>query len=181
MPKQFNPPPNWPTPPAGWTPPEGWTRPPDLPPPPPGWQLWVEVPKKSPWPARHWLINSVAAAGVGCLFGAVVGSAGSTDAAPQVTSTASPVTVTASPVTITPAPKTVTAPPVSVTVTARADTSTGAQTQSGTDSGSESKTDPRFGTCAKAIANGYGPYRSGVDPEYQWYRDADGDGVVCES
>jgi hypothetical protein len=42
------------------------------------------------------------------------------------------------------------------------------------------KTDPRFGTCKEAKAAGYGPYRSGVDPEYDWYRDRDKDGVVCE-
>jgi hypothetical protein len=41
-------------------------------------------------------------------------------------------------------------------------------------------TDPRFDTCAEAIDNGYGPYYRGQDPEYDWYRDADGDGVVCE-
>lgn len=41
-------------------------------------------------------------------------------------------------------------------------------------------TDPRFGTCREAKANGYGPYREGRDPEYDWYRDADSDGVVCE-
>jgi len=41
-------------------------------------------------------------------------------------------------------------------------------------------TDPRFRTCRDAIANGYGPYTRGVDPEYDWYRDADGDGLVCE-
>lgn len=40
--------------------------------------------------------------------------------------------------------------------------------------------DPQFGTCKEAIANGYGPYVVGVDPEYDWYRDADKDGVVCE-
>ena len=40
-------------------------------------------------------------------------------------------------------------------------------------------TDPRFGTCKEARANGYGPYRRG-EPEYAWYRDADDDGVVCE-
>jgi hypothetical protein len=27
---------------------------------------------------------------------------------------------------------------------------------------------------------GYGNYVKGVDPEYDWYRDADGDGIVCE-
>jgi hypothetical protein len=40
--------------------------------------------------------------------------------------------------------------------------------------------DPRFGTCAEANAAGYGPYTRGVDPEYEWYTDHDGDGVVCE-
>lgn len=40
-------------------------------------------------------------------------------------------------------------------------------------------TDPRFDTCKDAKAHGYGPYRSD-EPEYSWYRDADGDGVVCE-
>ncbi|MGW0063189.1 thermonuclease family protein [Streptosporangium sandarakinum] len=40
--------------------------------------------------------------------------------------------------------------------------------------------DPRFGTCAEANRNGYGPYRRGVDPEYAWYQDRDGDGLVCE-
>jgi len=41
-------------------------------------------------------------------------------------------------------------------------------------------TDPRFDTCGDAVDAGYGPYRQG-EPEYSWYRDADGDGVVCES
>ncbi|GAA1976763.1 hypothetical protein GCM10009798_42460 [Nocardioides panacihumi] len=40
--------------------------------------------------------------------------------------------------------------------------------------------DPRFGTCGEAIAAGYGPYVRGVDPEYDWYTDRDGDGIVCE-
>ncbi len=40
--------------------------------------------------------------------------------------------------------------------------------------------DPRFPFCTDAIANGYGPYVAGVDPEYAWYRDGDGDGTVCE-
>ncbi|GIF76975.1 excalibur calcium-binding domain-containing protein [Asanoa siamensis] len=43
----------------------------------------------------------------------------------------------------------------------------------------EPGTDPRFSSCAKAIAAGYGPYRRG-ETEYAWYRDADNDGVVCE-
>ena len=40
--------------------------------------------------------------------------------------------------------------------------------------------DPRFGTCGAAKAAGYGPYYRGTDPEYDWYRDADNDGIVCE-
>ncbi|WP_198171046.1 excalibur calcium-binding domain-containing protein [Actinoplanes awajinensis] len=41
-------------------------------------------------------------------------------------------------------------------------------------------TDPRFSSCAKANAAGYGPYQEGSDPEYDWYQDRDGDGEVCE-
>lgn len=40
----FNPPPNWPRPPAGWTPEPGWTPDPSWPPPPPGWQLLTKEP-----------------------------------------------------------------------------------------------------------------------------------------
>ncbi|MGN6612567.1 MAG: GmrSD restriction endonuclease domain-containing protein, partial [Angustibacter sp.] len=45
---------------------------------------------------------------------------------------------------------------------------------------STSGTDPRFGTCKEAKSHGYGPYERGVDPEYDWYRDNDHDGMVCE-
>ncbi|WP_433795835.1 excalibur calcium-binding domain-containing protein [Actinoplanes sp. CA-252034] len=41
-------------------------------------------------------------------------------------------------------------------------------------------TDPRYRTCAAANDAGLGPYRRGLDPEYSWYQDRDGDGVVCE-
>ena len=44
----------------------------------------------------------------------------------------------------------------------------------------EPQTDPQFDTCKDANAAGYGPYVQGQDPEYDWYRDRDGDGVVCE-
>lgn len=40
--------------------------------------------------------------------------------------------------------------------------------------------DPQFRTCAAAKKAGYGPYIKGQDPEYEWYRDADHDNVVCE-
>ncbi|MGC5224495.1 excalibur calcium-binding domain-containing protein [Micromonospora sp. DT81.3] len=41
-------------------------------------------------------------------------------------------------------------------------------------------TDPQFGTCGEANDASYGPYSSGVDPEYAWYQDRVGDGVVWE-
>ena len=44
----------------------------------------------------------------------------------------------------------------------------------------EAGLDPRFRYCTHAIAAGYGPYYNGVDPEYAWYNDRDGDGAVCE-
>lgn len=40
--------------------------------------------------------------------------------------------------------------------------------------------DPRFSTCTAAKKSGYGPYFRASDPEYHWYVDRDGDGVVCE-
>jgi hypothetical protein len=44
----------------------------------------------------------------------------------------------------------------------------------------EPSTDQRYRTCAEANAHGHGPYVRGVDEEYGWYQDRDGDGVVCE-
>lgn len=38
---RFNPPPNWPQPPAGWMPPPGWKPDPSWPSPPDGWPLWL--------------------------------------------------------------------------------------------------------------------------------------------
>lgn len=38
---RFNPPPNWPAPPADWQPAPGWQPDPEWGPLPPGWQLWV--------------------------------------------------------------------------------------------------------------------------------------------
>lgn len=42
MGKIFNPPPNWPEPPAGWTPPPGWQPDPSWGPVPEGHQLWID-------------------------------------------------------------------------------------------------------------------------------------------
>ena len=44
----FNPPPNWPAPPAGWTPTPTWRPDPAWGPVPDGWQLWIEEPDPEP-------------------------------------------------------------------------------------------------------------------------------------
>lgn len=41
-------------------------------------------------------------------------------------------------------------------------------------------TDPQFSYCYEANDAGFGPYYQGQDPEYDWYDDRDGDGIVCE-
>jgi len=56
----------------------------------------------------------------------------------------------------------------------------GSAANSGGHSGSNSKTDPRYSSCAKAKAAGFGPYYRGRDTEYAWYRDGDSDGIACE-
>ncbi len=43
----------------------------------------------------------------------------------------------------------------------------------------EADLDERFPYC-KDLPSGYGPYVKDADPEYEWYSDRDGDGVVCE-
>jgi hypothetical protein len=39
--------------------------------------------------------------------------------------------------------------------------------------------DPKFTSCTKAKAAGFGPYTK-ADVEYTWYKDGDNDGTVCE-
>jgi len=39
----------------------------------------------------------------------------------------------------------------------------------------------RYETCTEAIAADGGNYLFGIDPEYTWYEDRDGDGIVCEN
>jgi micrococcal nuclease len=57
---------------------------------------------------------------------------------------------------------------------------TGSNTNNNGGGSSDGKTDHRYTYCYEAKAAGLGPYHRGVDPEYAWYRDNDGDGVVCE-
>ena len=56
----------------------------------------------------------------------------------------------------------------------------GGGTGGGTSGGGSAGLDPRFDYCYQATAAGYGPYYRGRDAEYDWYTDADNDGVVCE-
>lgn len=190
MARRFNPPPGWPPVPDGWTPPHGWKPDPSWPKPPKGWKLWVKDTRK-PWPARHWVLTPTIALVAGIGLGNMNGMIASTTylaqpaATPTVTVTAPPITVSAPPVTVTPEPAVITLTPetIVVTETAQPPASTQANTQPQpfVNAPQESNTtDPRFKTCKEAKANGYGHYRKGVDPEYNWYRDADKDGVVCE-
>jgi hypothetical protein len=50
---RYNPPPNWPKPPADWAPPPGWSPDPSWPPPPSGWRLWVEDDAPDPRKAKQ--------------------------------------------------------------------------------------------------------------------------------
>jgi hypothetical protein len=45
----------------------------------------------------------------------------------------------------------------------------------------EAQSEIRYETCREAIDADGGNYLFGIDPEYSWYEDRDGDGVVCES
>jgi hypothetical protein len=61
-----------------------------------------------------------------------------------------------------------------------APSATAPSTGTTTGSTSATKLDPQFATCTAAKAAGYGPYTKSKDPEYSWYSDRDGDGIVCE-
>lgn len=76
---------------------------------------------------------------------------------------------------------------VTVTVPARADVVLAVggpeaipAAPSGGSGSNDGVTDPDYGTCSAANSAGRGPYISGVDPEYAFYRDGDSDGMVCE-
>jgi excalibur calcium-binding domain-containing protein len=67
------------------------------------------------------------------------------------------------------------------TLTAASTTTAAATTSTPSVASPTPSTDPRYDSCADANEAGYGPYRRDVDPEYEWYEDRDGDGVVCET
>ena len=92
---RFNPPPNWPAPPANWTPTAGWEPEPSWGPIPEGWTLWVEdtatadapATARGAWVARHKVLTGIAAGAV-LIIGIAVASGGGSDA----TAAADPVT-----------------------------------------------------------------------------------------
>lgn len=191
---RFNPPPGWPTPPSGWSPPEDWKPDASWPTPPPGWDLWVDdsptharAARPAGWLARHWWAPTAGA----FLLGLMMASIGQQPSSVQGVAsmpTAAPVTISVTPppvkVSVTPPTEivTVTPPPATITVTTTVEPATQPAGFASVPAASSEtdQTDPRFSTCREAKANGYGNYRRGVDPEYDWYRDADNDGKVCE-
>jgi hypothetical protein len=67
---RFNPPPNWPAPPAGLIPPPGWEPDPAWGAPPAGWQFWLPDPHPgNAWPNAAPEVGPTAAAGVPKLRG----------------------------------------------------------------------------------------------------------------
>jgi hypothetical protein len=106
---RYNPPPQWPQPPAGWSPPPGWVPDPSWPPPPPGWTLWLD---DDPVKKKHTRRNVVLAVLAVLVIIVGVSAAVSGGDKDKVTSggavkgTLSTVTVTVTPPTTTPPPTT---------------------------------------------------------------------------
>lgn len=122
----------------------------------------------------------VGAVALVCCCGGLVGSFGDdeTPARPAVKSSA--LVTTAPPATqpqVAPSP---TKSPVAKSSPAPKRTASATPSPTRKPSPPAPKNDPRFDTCKEANANGYGPYVEGEDPEFEWYRDRDGDGMVCE-
>lgn len=181
---------------------------PPLPPGPPQWRLTADgeppvrrnlLKRKRVWVPIAMAFGFIFGLGAGAGSQPVSGVPASTatrTATQTVTSSGAEVTVTTTAtttvsatgpvrtVTATAPAKTVTVPAPTVTRTVRkvvTKTVNARPTRMGlADTSGSGATDPRFGTCKEALANGYGHYRAGVDVEYDWYRDADSDGVVCE-
>lgn len=88
MAARYNPPPNWPAPPAGWTPPAGWQPDPAWGPAPDGWQVWIDdavvasdpTRADAPAPSRPWFKKKrVIIPGAVVLLGIAIGVGGGGD------------------------------------------------------------------------------------------------------
>ena len=166
------------------------TRPYVAPPIPDGVGGWYAAVPLSPAPAKRsvplWakLVGGLTAL---LLVGAAVDSSESPDTAPSAAERApltavppaterpDPTTLPPAPKRVTPTPRPTTPPAVRVAPTRKPVTRKPVPVRP-----VAPVLDPHYGTCREAIANGYGPYYRGQDPEYDWYTDRDSDGVVCE-
>ncbi len=87
MAARYNPPPNWPHPPAGWTPPPGWEPDTAWGPPPYGWQLWIEdSPQRGSAYRRHLAVALGFMVGVATLLGYVYFFSAASEGTSTVTS-----------------------------------------------------------------------------------------------
>lgn len=196
---RFNPPPNWPPPPAGWAPSPGWQPDPAWGPPPPGWALWIDDgPARAAVPNRTLLLTGAAlAALVVFIAGVGIGAAGDSNsptqanaalAAPTTTvTTTTEATVTAKPrVTVTATATKTVKRRVVKTVTAEPQALLGGGGSDGSGgSGGGGACAPGYDPCIPPYPPDVncpdvdGPiYVTGSDPHGL---DADGDGVACES
>lgn len=82
---RYNPPANWPQPPAGWTPPQGWAPDPSWGPPPPGWQLWTPDAAKGHG-KRNTALTVAGVLVVLVALGVIFGGAKSTPSSPTASS-----------------------------------------------------------------------------------------------
>lgn len=151
------------------------------------------VPSGATTPSRSLLQKKRLWVPIALVTGFALGSGGGGESTPTAgvpastitrTTTATARATSTATVRLTSPARTVTAaaPTVTKTVTKKAKAATSESTRVGlvNTTGSGGGTDPQFSSCRAAKAGGFGPYRQGVDPEYDWYRDADDDGIVCE-
>jgi hypothetical protein len=209
MADRYNPPPNWPQPPADWTPPPSWKPDPSWGPPPYGWQLWIDdAPRRSFLGRRPLGVALGFVVGVTTLLAYVFvfSAPGETNVvtidpekrpaprAPKVDRNADrgpAPTAYQAPTPYTAAPHPHPPPRDSYRDSFPEQPAPSEPSDSGNDRhGDRSRdwpgwphddeADPWFANCRQARAAGYGPYRFGRDIEYFWYRDRDRDGVVCD-
>lgn len=78
---RYNPPPNWPQPPAGWAPAPGWQPDPAWGPAPAGWPLWLsEAPSRWGWFTRHKLVTGAGIVALIAMISASVQAGGTSPA-----------------------------------------------------------------------------------------------------
>ncbi len=136
---RYNPPPNWPQPPAGWSPPHGWQPDQSWGPPPHGWRLWVDDTKAKKHTGRNVALSVLAVLVILIVIGVAAGGSKKTDNPATGTMPAAvTTTVAAAPVT--------TAAATTTAAAARPTTKSAPAIIGGND---EAKKDVTITTCAK--------------------------------